>query len=139
MPCNMVIPIPRRHTKYQNHSQLQINYEFLIHMALVKNGHGLVPLCSVQLCWRCLYSLRTLVAHNMQMCFLFVTSSAGETVYHTQSEKESLQVTVFCKQLCHMSQLVPKFLNFSTISKDILPVFKLWLFPAHCFAFLCVL
>jgi len=31
-----------------------------------------------------------------------------------------------------MSQLVPVFLNFATISKDIFPVFKLWLFPAHC-------
>lgn len=66
------------------------------------------------------------------MCFLFATSSAGETIYHIQSEKESLQVTVSCKQLCHMSQLVTKFLNFSTISTDILPVFKLWLFSAHC-------
>jgi hypothetical protein len=101
-------------------------------MALVKNGHRLVPLCSVQLWWWYLYSLRTLVAYNMQMCFLFVTSSAGQTIYHTQSEKEYLQVTVSCKQLCHMSQLVPKFLNFATISKDILPVFKLWLFPAYC-------
>lgn len=68
----------------------------------------------------------------MQMCFLFVTSSAGETIYHTQYEKESLQVTMSCKQLCHMSQLVPKFLNFSTIAKDMLSVFKLWFFPAHC-------
>jgi len=33
----------------------------------------------------------------MHMCFLFVTSSAGETIYHTQSEKESLQVTVSYK------------------------------------------
>lgn len=99
---------------------------------MVKNGHGLVPLCSVQLQWRYLHSLRTLVTYNLQMCFFFVTSSAGETIYHTQFEKESLQMTISCKKLCHMSQLVPKFLNFAMISKDILLVFKLWLFPSNC-------
>ena len=66
------------------------------------------------------------------MCLLFDTSSAGETIYHTQSENESLQVTMSCEQLCHMSQVATKVLNFATISKGILPLFKLWLFPAHC-------
>jgi hypothetical protein len=63
----------------------------------------------------------------MQMCFFITTPSAGETIYHTQSEKESLQVTKSSEysQSCHMSQLVPKYLNITKFSKDILRVLML--------------